>query len=72
MNWRHISQFLAVSEDQQYELYGCYLNGYFTWRGRVIETDHLVQSSADREYVQLCCDRHAAMTAHKTAAEASA
>lgn len=58
MNWHRISEYLSVSECQQYELYGAHFNGSFAWRGRVIETDHLVQSSADREFVKLCCDRH--------------
>lgn len=72
MTWLPISQFLAVSADQKYELYGAYFNGHFAWRGRVIETDQLVQASADRGYVQLCCDRHAAKAAAAVAAEASA
>lgn len=59
MKWRHISTYLAVSECKQYEVSGRYTDGHFAWRGRVVDTDQLVQASADRGYVERCCDRHA-------------
>jgi hypothetical protein len=61
MNWltsEHCS--VARSEDGIYELAGRYINGAFAWRARVIDTDVLVASSADRGYVEGCVDRHRA------------
>jgi hypothetical protein len=58
MNWRrHGSSYR--SEDGQYEVRSSYDAGSFAWRGRHIESDRLIKSSADRVYVQMSCERHA-------------
>jgi hypothetical protein len=49
-----------VSDCGGYEIRGSYSNGYFAWRGRVVATDTLVSSSADRSQVEQLCERHAA------------
>lgn len=60
MNWLNSSKFSALSSCKRYELAGRYIDGYFAWRGRVIQTDELVASSQDRGYVELKCELHAA------------
>jgi hypothetical protein len=49
-----------VSEGEVYAIEGRYVDGSFAWRGRVVDTDVLVCSSADRLLVQQVCERHAA------------
>lgn len=67
MNWLH-KRFQSLSDDGRYELHAQWTNGLFAWRGRVVQTDELVASSADRTFVMLRCESHAA----RVAAEASA
>lgn len=59
MKWLRSVGRAAVTDCGRYEITGSYHNGHFAWRGREVSTDHLVQSSADRGFVQLCCERHA-------------
>lgn len=59
MNWQRLGAGY-VSDDRQYAIRGTYTAGAFAWRGRHVASDRLVHSSADRQYVQLCCERHAA------------
>lgn len=58
--WQPVTSFQSLSDCGVYELTGRYTDGHFAWRGRVVETDVLVQASADREFVERCCERHAA------------
>lgn len=61
MNWLPNSHCaVARSSCGVYEMAGRYINGSFEWRARVIDTDVLVASSADRAYVDDCVDRHLA------------
>lgn len=61
MRWRrHRSRPILTSECGRYEIAGRYDGGYFAWRGRATDNDHLVCSSADREFVKLTCATHAA------------
>lgn len=60
VNWSRTLAGFYVSDCDQYVIRDSYTEaGKFAWRGSVRETDTLVCSSADREYVQLCCERHA-------------
>lgn len=43
-----------------YELRASYTDGHYAWRARVIDTDVLVASSHDRNYVEQCVYRHKA------------
>ena len=66
--WRELSPTLYVSQCQQYELYGSWINGHFAWRGRVIETDLLIASSQDKGLVEQRCESYArAVIAEATA-----
>lgn len=67
MKWRHNTKWYAVSGCGRYAVTGGYTDGRFSWRGRFIQTDELVQASADREFVELCCERHEARLAHEAA-----
>lgn len=57
--WRRVSPSLRVSECGLYELRSGYTDNGFAWRGRVVQTDELVASSADRTFVMLRCEAHA-------------
>jgi hypothetical protein len=67
MNWllHHRGYFSACG---QYELRPTYTGGRFAWHGRHIDSDRLIASSGDREFVRMTCERDAA----KAEAEASA
>lgn len=60
MTWLLSSKLSAFSSCGRYELTGRYDNGHFAWRGRLVQTDELIASSADRIYVEIACYRHAA------------
>ena len=60
MNWLPTSPQAWRSDCGQYETRGCYVNGSYAFRARVVATDVLVASSADRGYVERCVERHAA------------
>lgn len=49
-----------VSDCGQYDLRAAWTDGHYAWRGRHIDSDRLIWSSADRGYVEGCCARHAA------------
>lgn len=44
----------------EYEIRGAYTNGRFEFRGLHVPSDRLVSASADRNLVELVCERHAA------------
>lgn len=67
MNWRRISQSVRVSECGTYELRSAYTDTGFAWRGRVVQTDELVASSADRQFVMGRCEAHALTVAAESA-----
>lgn len=49
-----------VSDCGQYDLRATWAGGRYAWRGRHIDSDRLIWASADRNYVEGCCERDAA------------
>jgi hypothetical protein len=64
MKWSRNYAGAWVSDCGRYEIASRYADGHFAWRGREVDTDKLIASSLDPEYVKQSCERHkqAAMT----------